>query len=398
MKAYKNITKSEDKELREAKMVKESLCGEIKFRKNRKLILINVFIKSMTYILVAALSGSIAGLYVSSIKSTEITSKTSTNNTPFLLDNKSEFDSSSIITKVASDVGQTVVSISNSDDGIFYEDNVNNNCGVIFKSDGYILTNYSGIKSSNKHMIKLSNGRNIKPVQAKVIGFDAVTDLAVLKIERKNLPVAVFGDSASVHVGNRAIAIGNNNGGLSSTVTAGIVSAFSRKKKVYNIGTGAVVSYNIIQTDAQINNSNIGGALCSDKGVVIGIIQKDEKSKNSYAIEIDDVQKIVDAIIKNSHVSRPYAGFSSEAYVSANKKQNGVLVKDIISGTGAEKAGIKSGDVIVEFDMFKVQSNDDINDIIQRHSTGDIVPCKILRGGKTISVKITLSETPANDG
>lgn len=388
MKLNKSIIRN--KEIKEAQMVKESLCGEIKFRKNKKMMYIKMFIKGMTYILVAAVSGSLAGIYVANKKSAEIVA-TNTNKAPLYIQDTSRIKENNAITRVIADIGQSVVGISNNDAGIFDDDGSENVSGVIFKSDGYILTDYSAIKSSSKHMIKLSNGKNIKPIEAKVIGHDEVTDLAVLKIDRKNLPISVFGDASEIQVGDTTVAIGNNNGDFTGTVTKGIVSALNRKEKVFNYNTGALTTFKIILTDAQINDSNIGGPLCNDKGEVIGINQ------NGYAIEIDEVQKVADAIIKNGHVSRPSAGFVSEAYKSSNKKQNGVEVKSVISGTGAEKAGIKAGDIIIEFDMLKVKSNDDLNDIIQRHSTGDIVPCKILRDGKNINLKITLSETPSND-
>lgn len=394
MRANKDVIRN--KELKESQMVKESLCGEIKFRKSRKLELINIFLKGMTYILVAAVSGSLAGIYVANKKSAEVVIA-NTNKAPLFMQNTSGIKENNAITRIVADIGQSVVGISSNDDGIFDDQNYGNVSGVIFKSDGYILTNYSGIKLSNKHMVKLSNGKNIKPIEAKVVGHDDITDLAVLKIDRKNLPIAVFGDASEVQVGSTAVAMGNNNGEFTSTVTKGIVSALGRKEKLFYHNTGAVTMFKIIQTDAEINDSNIGGPLCNDNGEVIGINQRDENGKSGYAIQIDEVEKVADAIIKNGHVSRPCAGFVSEAYATNNKKEKGVIVKSVISGTGAEKAGIKVNDIIVEFDMLKVKSNYDLNDVIQRHSTGDIIPCKILRGDKTINLKLTLSESPVND-
>lgn len=387
------------RELDEAQIVKKSLCGEIKFRKNRKLMFLKMLFRSMTYVLVAALSGSIAGIYVANQKMADFEAANA-RKTTLLQENTTVSNlnkSSNDIIKIIADVGQAVVSISNNDDGSFSDNSDDNISGIIFKSNGYIVTNYSKIRGTSKHMVKLSSGRNTKPIEAKIIGHDDVTDLAVIKINKNNLPTAVFGNVSNVQVGEHVVAIGNNNGAFTSMVTAGIVSTFIRKEKVFNYNTGALAVFNIIQTDAQINNSNVGGALCNDAGEVIGINQGGEDGRNGYAVQIDEVQKIVDAIIKNGHVSRPYAGFSSEDYASGDRKQNGVLVNKIINGTGAEKSGIKVNDIIVEFDMLKIKSNDDINDIIQRHSAGDVIPCKVLRNGKSLNLKITLSEIPTDD-
>ena len=141
--------------------------------------------------------------------------------------------------------------------------------GIIYKSDGFIITNYHVIEGATEIKVKLSND-NI--LIAKVVGSDAISDLAVIKVEANNLPIAKFGDSSKVKVGDLAVAIGNPLGEqFSGTVTAGIISALDRKINIVNKKTGEQTIYKVMQTDAVINPGNSGGPLCNIYGEVIGI-------------------------------------------------------------------------------------------------------------------------------
>lgn len=376
--------------------VEDPVNGEIKFRRNNRFPVTSFFIKGMSYVLVAAISGGIAGAYVANNKNTNIQSS----NTALLESKSSSLNTNrsfNSVAAVAADVGQAIVGICNNNNGIFVEDSNYNTSGMIFKSDGYIVTNYDQVKGTSTHMVKLSSGKNAKPLSAKLVGYDSISDLAVLKIERKNLPTVIFADSSKVQVGDTAIALGDNNGEITSTVTEGIVSAFSRKSLTSNEYSGVLSSYNIILTDADINESNNGGPLCNSQGEVIGINQTSDYYKNGYALSIDEVQKIVDSIIKKGHVDRPAIGFYSESYISSDKKVKGVLIKNVVSGTGAEKAGIKINDIMIEFDSLKISSAYELNDIVERHGIGDVVPCKVIRDGKILNLKIVLSEAPVTE-
>lgn len=382
--------------------VKQDLGGEIKFRKKNNRYVFSKIFKSIIFFMIAAISGGITGGYVSSrfyaeqIKSATLSSIQSNNSSSNNINNNVN-----PITRVASTVSQCVVSINNSNDGILSNDSSTyNGSGIIFRSDGYIVTNYHVIKDTNKHLVKLSNGKDSKPLNASVVGVDPMSDLAVIKIDSSNLPVATFGDSSKVQVGDTAIAIGNPLGDeFSGSVTAGIISAVNRKIRIQDPTTGTTTTYNVLQTDAAINPGNSGGALCNDKGEVIGINSlKIGASENvegmGFAISINEAKKIINSIMKNGRVMRSYLGVYLEDYVSKDKKTKGVLITQVANDTGAEKAGIKANDIIIEFDSVKLESKSEVQDIMDRHKVGDIVPCKVLRNGKIIRFNVKLSERP----
>lgn len=391
-------------EWHEIKTKEEDFGGKIKFRKkNHKYIFLKIC-KGMIFVLIAAFSGGITGGYIASkTYNNEIKDN---NSSSFQSDNSSKNINSNInpITRVAGTVSQCVVGITNSNDSILGDDsNSYSGSGIIFKSDGYIVTNYHVIKGTNRHLVKLSNGKDSKPLNASVVGYDAMSDLAVLKVDSANLPAAVFGDSSKVQVGDTAIAIGNPLGEeFSGSVTAGIISAVNRKIRIQDSSTGITTTYNVFQTDAAINPGNSGGALCNEDGEVIGInslkIGSDENVEGmGFAISINEAKKIINSIMKNGRVIRPYLGIQLENYVSEDKKIKGVLVKEVKDNTGAAKAGIKTNDVILEFDSVKLESKSELQDIMDKHKAGDIVPCKVYRNEKVIRLNVKLSERPILD-
>jgi len=382
----------------------EDLRGKIKFRKkNRRYIFIKIC-KGMIFVLIAAFSGGITGGYIASkIYSNEMNTN---NSSSFQSDNTSKNTNNSInpITKVAGAVSQCVVGINNSNDSILGDESSSySGSGIIFKSDGYIVTNYHVIKDTSRHLVKLSNGKDSKPLNASVVGYDAMSDLAVLKVDSANLPAAVFGDSSKVQVGDTAIAIGNPLGEeFSGSVTAGIISAINRKIRIQDPSTGITTTYNVFQTDAAINPGNSGGALCNESGEVIGInslkIGANENVEGmGFAISINEAKKIINSIMKNGRVIRPYLGIQLENYISEDKKIKGVLIKQVKDNTGAARAGIKVDDIMVEFDSVKLESKSELQDIMDRHKVGDIIPCKVIRNGKTVKFSVKLSERPPSD-
>lgn len=370
--------------------------GKIKFRKkDRKTMFVKIS-KGIVFILVAAFSGGISAAYITGIKYSQL--KNENSNKTILQGNSVSnnyggnyvSNSQNSIAKVAQTASQSVVQISNNASEV--DNGSNPGSGIIFKSDGYIVTNYDLIKDSDKLFVRLSNVT--KPLPAKVVGFDALTDLAILKIDRKNLQTVLFGDSDNVQLGDYVVAIGSQLG----DTTTGIISSTNRKLQDPNTGTSA--TFNVLQTDATINLGNNGGALCNMNGEVIGInnlkiTEGGDSNGVGYAISINDAKGIIDAIMKNGHVSRPSLGIHSENYVADNSENSsGVTVNDIIAGTQAVKSGIKAKDIIVQFDGVKIESTEGLQEMLERHKVGDSVPIKVIRDGKEIRLNIVLSERP----
>ena len=220
--------------------------------------------------------------------------------------------------------------------------------GVIFKSDGYIVTNNHVINGAKELIVSLSDGRTMR---GKVIGADEVTDLAVVKIDAKDLPTAEFADSDQIVVGEPAIAIGNPMGlEFQGSVTSGVVSALNR-----TLGDGDA-RIKLVQTDAAINPGNSGGALVNMDGKVIGInsakIVANGVEGIGLAIPSNAVQSVISAIMEKGYVPRPYLGVSIFDQQSAARYgyqlnlKKGVYLFQVVPGGPASKAGLHKGDVI----------------------------------------------------
>ncbi len=275
--------------------------------------------------------------------------------------------------------------------------------GIIVTKDGYILTNYHVIEkaysSTNKKMageIQVYLPNNKKPISAKVVGTDARTDLAVIKIEQDNLPEAELGNSSELRVGELAVAIGNPLGlEFAGSVTAGVVSAVNRSMEV----DGKKLT--LIQTDAAINPGNSGGALVNSKGQVIGVNTVKLASTGieglGFAIPIDEVKPIMEQLIKYTYVKgRPQIGIGG---VNVDEHTSrvydipvGVYVRQVFPFSGAEKAGIQVGDVIVEFGGKPVKTIEELNDIKEGFKAGDTVKVAIIREGKRMTINLKLTE------
>jgi len=268
--------------------------------------------------------------------------------------------------------------------------------GVIITKDGYILTNNHVVEGGEKGSITVTlwDGREFK---GKLIGRDKLTDLAVIKVDANDLPVARFGNSDELQVGQWVLAVGNPLG-LNLTVTAGIVSALSRNIGIIRDSYGVE---NFIQTDAAINPGNSGGPLVNLNGEVVGINTAIASRTGYYqgygfAIPINLARKVAEDIIKYGKVRRGVLGVQiSQLDESTAKgfgldKPRGILVQDVISGSAAEEAGIKSGDVILECEGKEVNRPGELQEIIARKRPGDKVKLKIYRDGKTFEVTATL--------
>jgi serine protease Do len=268
--------------------------------------------------------------------------------------------------------------------------------GVIISADGYIMTNNHVVKNASEEGIKvtLTDKREFK---AKLIGTDPNTDVAIIKVESNNLPVASVGNSDDVQVGQWVLAIGNPLQ-LNSTVTAGIVSAMGRN---IGIGGGGYSVENFIQTDAAINPGNSGGALVDINGLVVGINTAIKSNTGYYqgygfAIPINIAKSVASELIKTGKVSRGYIGVQiSEVDIKLAKglgldKAQGVLVQEVQKGGAGEEAGLKSGDIIFSVDGKDVNAPNQLQTIVSSKHPGESVALKVFREGKTIDKSVTL--------
>ncbi len=269
--------------------------------------------------------------------------------------------------------------------------------GVIVSEDGYVLTNNHVVSGAEKLTVVTDDG---KKFTAKVIGTDPQTDVAVIKIDGKHLPTATLGNSDNVRVGQWVIAIGNPFRLLHS-VTAGIISAKGRS----SIGLADYEDF--IQTDASINPGNSGGALADLDGSVIGINTAISSPSGGsagvgFAIPIRMAQRVMTALIDKGKVSRGYLAILPQdidenmAKAMHLDSTEGALVGDVISGGPADKAGVKRGDVIVEYQGKKIENSTDLRNRVAQTDPRTTVDMTLLRDGKKEHIKVKLAERPAS--
>ncbi len=277
--------------------------------------------------------------------------------------------------------------------------------GIIISDDGYILTNnhivatsssesYYEVSEATKLTVTLFNDET--EYEAKIIGTDEQTDLAVIKIEKTGLSKAEFADSDSIKVGEFAMAVGNPLG-MESSITCGVISAVNRE-----VTDSDGKKYNLIQTDAAINSGNSGGALVNSEGKVVGIntlkLSGTGIEGMGFAIPINSTTDITSQLIQYSKVKRPYVGISGidldEKTAEQYKLVVGIYVKSVDDFSAGEKAGIKIGDVIIEADGKKISTMDELNEIKNTHKIGDEMKIKVNRNGEEKELTITLGEQP----
>jgi len=272
--------------------------------------------------------------------------------------------------------------------------------GVIISADGYILTNNHVAGDAEQINVKLADGREFK---ARVVGKDSETDLAVVKIDAPNLSFARLGDSDRLEQGEWVIALGSPFG-LSQTMTAGIVSATGR-----DLGRVGGQFTNFIQTDASINPGNSGGPLINMRGEVVGIntlifSQTGTSSGIGFAIPSNLATKIYAQLIKNGKVTRGYLGVSLQPISPSIAKSvgyngtDGALVADLPRNySPAGNAGLRSGDVIVEFDGKRVTSPKQLTEMVADTPVGKATELKYVRDGRAETATIKLGERPPRD-
>ena len=275
--------------------------------------------------------------------------------------------------------------------------------GIILTSDGYIVTCKHVVDGAESIKVILNDD---KEYDAKLIGSDTRSDLAVLKIDKTGLTPATLGDSDMLTVGEDVIAIGNPLGELRGTATSGIISALSREVTVEN------TKMKLIQTDAAISPGNSGGGLFNASGSLVGIVNAKASSSNSeglgFAIPVSSVKTIISNLIDHGYVlGRAYLGVYTQDVTLSSDSNNGfngffgnffnsgtssVQIAQIVSGSAAEKAGLKTGDLILKVNDTEITSNSALASIISGFNAGDTATLTIQRDGKEQTVSVTFGE------
>ncbi|MBE3115086.1 MAG: trypsin-like peptidase domain-containing protein [Actinobacteria bacterium] len=264
--------------------------------------------------------------------------------------------------------------------------------GVIYTEDGYIITNNHVAGSAEELLVTLYDGSEYP---AELVGADENTDVAVIKIEEDGLKAASFTSIDSAKVGDLVIAAGSPFG-LQQTVTTGVISA---KGRDISVSQETLPMVNLIQTDAAINQGNSGGPLVNSAGQVIGIntlifSPSGTSAGIGLAIPSDTVVNIAEQIIKFGKARIPFMGIE----MGENKTDvTGVYISNVTEGYPAEKSGIKSGDIITEFDGVEMKTSFELFAQILRHNVGDVVNIKIYRDGKYLNITLELVEAPITE-
>ena len=273
--------------------------------------------------------------------------------------------------------------------------------GVIFKKDDdymYILTNNHVIDGANELLVEILPDEF---VAAEIIGRDALSDLAVIAIENKadysTIKPVEFGDSDALKPGQKVIAIGNPLG-YNKTVTVDVISALERELDANN-------EFHLIQTDAAINPGNSGGALVDSRGKLIGIntakISDTAVEGIGFAIPVNEAKPVLDEILKQGFVSRPYLGIYgrevNEEISELYEIPMGIFVSEIIPDTGAANSDLRVQDIIIGIDNKKIFTMEDLSDILQNYDVGDVITLKVIREGeRKIEIKVVLTQRNTN--
>jgi S1-C subfamily serine protease len=327
----------------------------------------------------------------------------------------------SAITNAAQLVSPAVVTIVSTQAG----DNVGNpfsmpatgiGSGVVFDASGWILTNRHVVCGADALNVKFADGREFK---GSIYGIDTLTDLAIVKIEGSQLPVAKIGDSSSLKPGQLAVAIGSPLGTFTNSVTAGVVSALGRDIDVQDdCGQSGTESLrNLVQTDAAINPGNSGGALVDASGAVIGINTAVAGNAQGigFAIPINLAKPIMQQALAGKKLSRPYLGIYYQPITAALKQAKnlpidyGVLVASptvpagqeappaVIPGTPAADAGLRDGDIITAVEGQRIDGTHSLDDVLTLYAPGDELTLSVLRDAQNIEVPVTLGTRPATN-
>lgn len=315
----------------------------------------------------------------------------------------------SAVTKIAKKIGPSIVGIrmvTQSPRNWYYGDAMSKSeyegSGIIIDSNGYIMTNYHVVQYADP---KNSNSKNTtlevfladgKQASAKFIGGDQRGDLAVIKIDMKNLPAVEMGDSDALEVGELAVAIGNPLGlEFQGSVTVGVISALNRTISIDDR------TMNLIQTDAAINPGNSGGALLNSKGEVIGIntakISISGVEGLGFAIPANEAKPIIDQLIMFGYVKgRPFIGISGREITETISYYYdipvGIYILEVVDDGGADKAGIRVNDTLISLDGVEVRTMKEVDNIKDKYKAGDTVNAVVVRNGKNLKLSLTFTE------
>ena len=273
--------------------------------------------------------------------------------------------------------------------------------GVIISPEGYIVTNNHVVQDADNIIVTLNNKRVFK---ASIVGTDPATDLALIRIDTKELPYLQYGNSDEVKIGEWVLAVGNPFN-LTSTVTAGIVSAKARDINILGSQGGAIESF--IQTDAAVNPGNSGGALVNTRGELIGINAAIASGTGNYvgysfAIPVNIVKKVVGDMMKYGKVQRAYLGIYYKEIDDQFAKDkglaaiNGIYVEDVVDGGSADQGGVKKGDVLLSINDMPVDSKSELLEFVGQHSPGDKITMTVQRDGKELTLPVTLKNESGN--
>jgi putative serine protease PepD len=287
-----------------------------------------------------------------------------------------------------------------------YQD-LGNGSGIIIRSDGYILTNNHVVSGADRIMVSVG----VTTKEAKVVGTDPTTDLAVIKIDGTGYPAITVGSSKDLAVGQWVMAVGSPFG-LEKTVTSGIISALQRSEQAQSQTSNDITTYtNLIQTDAAINPGNSGGALVDEQGRLVGLnsliqspsggVGAAQSAGIGFAIPVDFAIDIARQLIATGHATHPYLGVSTQTVDESVAAQyglnikSGALVRVVSPGSPAEKAGIRAGDIITKIGDTQISAVADIFAGIRSHKIGDAVSVQVVRNSQTLSLTVTLGSDSA---
>lgn len=357
---------------------------------------------SVVVILIIALIGGVFGSLVTYVAiDNKITNNTNQITSDGSVTKSYEFASvENPVVAIAENVGPSIVGvkvnyISQNILGLLSESD-EEGAGIIYKEDGYIITNYHVIESAiNNSTAKVivTFPNSDEEVEATIVGGDQTTDLAVIKIDKTGLKAAKIGKSSDLKVGELAVAIGNPLGQeFAGSVTVGYISALNRK-----ITTDGR-TYKLIQTDAAINPGNSGGALVNSSGEVIGIntvkIGATEVEGLGFAIPTDGALTVIDELISKGKIERPYIGIGGididETTAKRNNLTEGVYVAQIYANSPAAVAGIQKGDIIIAIDGQESKTMEKLNEYKNTKKIGDKIKLKIVRASKEQEIEVTL--------
>ena len=274
--------------------------------------------------------------------------------------------------------------------------------GFIVTEDGYVVTNYHVVKDANKLTVITSDSSEY---DANLVGYDSNNDLAVLKIEAEGLQPVKLGSSDLLAVGDQVVAIGNPLGELTSTLTAGYISAKDR-----GVSTGGA-AINMLQTDAAINSGNSGGPLFNMQGEVVGITTAKYSGATSsgayiegigFAIPIDDVVGMINDLTQLGYITGAYLGVMVSDMDSDTANRYGLpmgaYVQEVTSGNCAEAAGVLSKDIITGLGSYEVKSVSDLTRALRHFKGGEVTTITVYRGGSEVELTVTLDEKPRDTG